>query len=328
MSLLERYTYTGGETASTLDKPLCFLLALAYGGLLLSVPLLSLPDRVNYLAYPTDSFILLAKYISAGPLAVLSNAPLWLLLNGSLGLLLRPEHCLRLIIFVQAVVVTYVLLRAGGKSWLWIIALLFMPRFMENYTIHLRQGMGITVFLLGWFSTRRVARWGLMGASPFIHESFAFVVALYVMTEVMKRLRLADDVRVAVIMIVSIMVSVGLVAMARLVGARQVTEYSLTSTSVSGAAFVMWSGVLCLLLLERGNVGRYYNIALAAITFYLGTYFFSKVSGRIFESMIPLVFLCGLQLTSWRRIMFLGLTGSLAVLGWAKTFGNSAGRFF
>lgn len=328
MNLLARDAYRGGETASTLDRPLCILLALAYGGLLLSVPLLSLSDRANYLAYPTDSFILLARYISAGPLAVLSNAPIWLLLNGLLGLLLHPEQCLRLIIFVQAVVVTYLLLRAGGKSWLWIIALLFMPRFMENYTIHLRQGMGITVFLMGWFSTRRISRWTLMGASPFIHESFAFVVALYVITEVMKKLRLAGDVRVVAIMIVSVMVSVGLVELAKLVGARQVTEYSLTSTSVSGAAFLMWSGVLVLLLLERDKVERYYDIALAAISFYLGAYFLSKVSGRIFESMIPLVFLCGLRLTSWRRVMFLWLTSSLAVLGWAKAFGNPTDRFF
>lgn len=328
MSLLEQDTFRGGQTALMPDRPLCFLLALAYGGLLLSVPLLSLTDRVNYLAYPSDSFVLLARYISSGPLAVLSNAPLWLLLNGSLGLLLNPEQCLRLIIFVQAVAVTYVLLRAGGKSWIWVVALLFMPRFMENYTIHLRQGMGITVFLLGWFSTRRTVRWALIGASPFIHESFAFVVALYVMTEAMKKLRLGDDVRVTVVMIVSIMISLGLVALAKAVGARQVTEYSLTSTSVSGVAFLMWSAVLGLLLLERKKAGRYYDIGLAAIAFYLGTYFLSRVSGRIFESMFPLVFFCGLALTSWRRVIFLWLTGTLAVLGWAKVFSNPADRFF
>lgn len=317
-----------GEPYVTLGKVPCLLLAIAYGGLLVSLPLLGLQDRSNYLNYAGDSLIILARNLAAGPLVTLSNSPLWLLLNGSLRLVLQPEQIMRLIIFAQSATVAYVLQRADRKNWLWIIALLFMPSFLENFTVHLRQGCGITVFLLGWFSTGRVKRWVLICASPFVHESFAFVVALLVMTEMMRRLRLAHDVRIAVTIAFSLLVGLGLVALATFVGARQVAEYNLMKTGVSGAAFLVWSVLLLLMLLERRDLGRGYEFAIAAVVFYLGTYFLIDVSGRIFESMIPLVFLCGLRLTRWRRIMFLWLTVSFAALGWAMALTNAAGSFF
>jgi len=298
------------------SKLICWLIALTYGSLLAAIPL-TLSDRANYLAeVGRGSFFILAKNIVAGPLATLSNAPLWLLLNGALGLVLEPEQALRLIIFVQAAVVAYVLLRADRRNWLWVIVLLVMPLFLENFDIELRQGAGITVFLLGWFSTGRVKRWLLIGASPFIHESYAFVVVLYVLTELMRRLRLADDVKMTVIMLFSVLVSLSLLMLATLVGARQATEYNLAASAVSGAAFLIWLAILVLFMLGRYELRRYYEFSVAAITFYLGAYYLANPAGRIFESMLPVVYLCGLQLTSWRRALFLWLTVSVGIMGW------------
>jgi len=310
------------------NKVLCWLIAFAYASLLAAIPL-TVSDRANYLAeVGSGSLVVLARNIVAGPLATLSNAPLWLLLNGSLGLILEPEQALRLIIFVQAAVVAYLLLRADRKNWLWMTVLLLMPLFLENYDIELRQGAGITVFLLGWFSTGRIKRWLLIGASPFIHESYAFVVVLYVLTEVMKRLRLADDVKMTVIMLFSVLVSLSLLALATLVGARQATEYSLAATAVSGAAFLIWLAILCLFLLGRHELRRHYEFSVSAITFYLGAYYLANPAGRIFESMLPVVYLCGLQLTSWRRVIFLWLIVSVAMIGWAMALSDPAKRLF
>lgn len=310
------------------NKLICWLIAFAYGSLLAAIPL-TLSDRVNYLAeVGGGSLTILAKNIVAGPLATLSNAPLWLLLNGALGLVLEPEQALRLIIFVQAAVVAYLLLRADRKNWLWMLVLLATPLFLENFDIELRQGAGITVFLLGWFSTGRVKRWLLIGASPFIHESYAFVVVLYVLTELLKRLRLAGDVKMTVIMLFSILVSLSLLALATLVGARQATEYNLATTAVSGAAFVIWLAILGLFLLGRYELRRYYEFSVAAVTFYLGAYWLANPAGRIFESMLPVVYLCGLQLTSWRRVMFLWLTVSVAIIGWGMALTDPAKSLF
>lgn len=310
------------------NKLICWLIALVYGSLLTAIPL-TLSDRANYLAeVGSGSLMILAKNIVAGPLATLSNAPLWLLLNGALGLILEPEQALRLIIFVQAAVVAYLLLRADRKNWLWMLVLLVMPIFLENFDIELRQGAGITVFLLGWFSTGRVKRWLLIGASPFIHESYAFVVVLYMLTELLKRLRLAADVKMTVIMLFSVLVSVSLLALATLVGARQATEYNLADTAVSGAAFLIWLAILGLFLLGRYELRRYYEFSVSAITFYLGAYYLASPAGRIFESMLPVVYLCGLQLTSWRRVIFLWLIVSVAIIGWAMALTDPAKRLF
>lgn len=328
MSNLEMELGQADRTFVAPNSLVCWLIALPYASLLAAIPL-TLSDRANYLAeVGSGSFAILAKNIVSGPLATLSNAPLWLLLNGFLGLVLEPEEALRLIIFVQAAAVAHLLLRAGRKNWLWIIALLFMPLFLENFTIELRQGAGITVFLLGWFSTGRIKRWLLMGASPFIHESYAFVVVLYVLTEVMRRLRLADDVKMTIIMVFSVFVSLGLLALATLVGARQASEYSLAATAVSGAAFVIWLAILCLFLLGRHELRRYYEFSVSAITFYLGAYYLASPAGRIFESMFPVVYLCGLQLTSWRRVIFLWLIVSVAIIGWAMSITDPAKRLF
>lgn len=310
------------------SKLVCWLIAITYGALLAAIPL-TLSDRANYLdEVGSGSFAILAKNLIAGPLATLSNAPLWLLLNGALGLILEPEQALRLIIFVQAAVAAYLLLRADRKNWLWMVVLLVMPLFMENFDIELRQGAGIAVFLLGWFSTGRVKRWLLIGLSPFIHESFAFVVVLYLLTELMKRLRLADDVKMTVIMLFSVLVSLGLLALATLVGARQATEYDLAASAVSGAAFLIWLVILGLFLLGRYELRRYYEFSVSAITFYLGAYYLASPAGRIFESMLPVVYLCGLQLTSWRRVIFLWLMVSVVILGWAMAISDPARGLF
>jgi hypothetical protein len=310
------------------NRLVCWLIALPYASLLAAIPL-TLSDRANYLAeIGSGSLVILAKNIVAGPLATLSNAPLWLLVTGALGLVLQPEQALRLIIFVQAAVVAYLLLRADRKNWPWMIVLLLMPLFLENYDIELRQGAGITVFLMGWFSTGRIKRWLLIGASPFIHESYAFVVALYLMTELMRRLRLADDVKLTVVMLFSVLVSLSLLALATLVGARQATEYNLAASAVSGAAFLIWLAILGLFLLGRYELRRYYEFSVSAITFYLGAYYLASPAGRIFESMLPVVYLCGLQLTSWRRVIFLWLIVSVGIIGWALALSEPAKRLF
>lgn len=242
--------------------------------------------------------------------------------------MLTPEHVMRLIIFVQAVAVAYLLIRSDGRNWPWLVAFLFMPQFIENFTVHLRQGCGIVVFLAGWFSLSKVRKWLFMGLSPFVHESFVFVVALCVMTESMKRLRLAEDVRIAIVGACSLLISASVWVVADWLGARQAAEYTSTVATVSGAAFALWLVVLWLMLLEGRTVTRPHAIAVAAIVFYLGTYFFSVITGRIFESTLPLVFLGGLRLTSWRRVVFLWLMVSSGLIGWVMAVINPTISFF
>jgi hypothetical protein len=293
-------------------------LALAYGGTLAALPLLAFQDRENYLRYASHSLILLGKNLLAGPLVTIANEPVWLTLNAALGLVLSPEGVVRSVIFASAVLMSYVMLRRGAeRGWGWIVLFLFMPQLLENYTTHLTQGCAIAVFLAGWFSVSRLRRSLLLGLSPLIHSSFFVVLALYAMIGVMKKLRLADDVMVAGVVACGGVMSAGFVWAASVLGARQGSEYQdISSASASGVGFAFWLVVLLLLLLEGRSLVRKNALAIAAVVFYLATYFFLQFTGRIFECMIALVLVAGLQLTSWRRATFIALSISWLVGGW------------
>jgi hypothetical protein len=280
--------------------------------------MLAFQDRENYLAYARHSLLLLGKFFLTGVSATIANEPLWLIVNGALGLVLSPETVVRLLIFASALIMSYVMLRRGvDRGWGWMLILLLMPQLLENYTTHLTQGFAIAVFLAGWFSVSRVRRWLLLGLSPLIHSSYFVVLALYAMTEIMKKLRLAEDVQVAGTVVAGGVMSIGFVWAAAVFGARQGTEYQdVASASVSGIGFVFWLLVLLLLFLEGQSLVRKNALAITALVFYLATYFFLQFTGRIFESMIALVIVAGLELTSWRRAAFLTLSASWVIVGW------------
>ncbi|HEX4266673.1 MAG TPA: EpsG family protein [Steroidobacteraceae bacterium] len=311
-------TYAEEVNWTRLGKAPCLFLALGYGGTLAALPMLAFQDRENYLGYARHSLLLLGKFFLSGISATIANEPVWLLVNGVLGLMLSPEVVVRLLIFTSACAMSYVMLRRGAeRGWGWMLLLLLMPQLVENYTTHITQGCAIAVFLAGWFSVSKFPRWLLLGLAPLIHSSYFVVLALYVMTETMKKLRLAEDVQVAAIVATGAVMSVGFVWAASVLGARQGTEYQdVAGASVSGIGFVFWLLVLLLLFLEGRSLLRRNALAVTALVFYLATYFFLQFTGRIFESMMALAIVAGLQLTSWRRAIFLLLSVSWLIAGW------------
>ena len=302
------------------------MLALAYGGALAGLPLFAFQDRANYLAYATDSLFLLGRNVLSGPVAVVANEPLWLLVNGALGLLMAPENVVRLLIFVSASIMAFEVLRhAPSRGWGWALSFLLMPQLIENYTTHLREGCGLSIFLAGWFSGNKLQRRVLLGISPLIHSAYFIVLALYLVVGSAKKLRLGNDVRVAAIVLFGGLMSVGLLWLASEFGARQATEYQYAAgAAVSGIGFVFWLAVLALLLIEGYSVLSKHALALGALVFYLTTYFFLQFTGRIFEAMLLLVLLAGLDLTSWRKVAFIGLAMTWMVLGWLLMAQNPA----
>ena len=60
-----------------------------------------------------------------------------------------------------------------------------------------------------------------------------------------------------------------------------------------------------LLLLQGRRFLHQYSIAIGILIFYLASYFFTPIAGRVFESGVLLVLLAVLATTGWRRIMAL-----------------------
>ena len=293
------------------------LIALGYGLVLAGLPLEVFKDRANYLIYADQSLLIFLGHWSQGVLTGLANEPIWLLINAGLNLIFEPETTLRIIIGVPASIVAYLVLRTDSKNFIWLLLFLLLPQILKNHIVHLRQGVAISIFLLGWFSNSRSLSWFLLLLTPFIHASFFFILALLALTTIASKLRLAADLRNILFVVFGLATGVSLAGLAQYLGARQALEYDFTTAQISGLGFIFWTMVLVILISQGRSFMRQHAFAIGSLVFYLSTYFFIEVTARIFESSLAILLLAGLQMSGWRRITFISMIMSYGVLGYA-----------
>lgn len=282
------------------------------------IPVDAVVDRVNYLTYAADSEIIVAKYLLSGTGSLIFNEPVWLALNVFLSFFFSPENTVRVIIFISSFLSSFFVLRFSPKNILFLLFILFVPQVIGKYIVHLRQGLAISVFLMGWYITNIRLRYLLFFMTPFIHSSFFFVLVLFFFTDASLKMKLARDIRSILVICVGLALGVGLSYIASFFGARQATEYQFTSDSVSGIGFLFWLGTLSLYWFQGRVFARKHAFSISAIIFYLSTYFFLEVSGRIFESMIAIVLLASIDLRAWRKNAFLIALSFFVLLTWLQ----------
>ena len=86
---------------------------------------------------------------------------------------------------------------------------------------------------------------------------------------------------------------------------RQANTTAVTEGATSGVGFLFWGVMLIILLLQGRQFIHKYSVAIGILIFYLASYFFTPIAGRVFESGVLLVLLAVLATTGWRRIMAL-----------------------
>lgn len=280
-----------------------FLVAASYAVALSALPVDIFKDRLNYLAYVDNAWLLLSSNWGRGALSFLSNEPVWLLINGVLGDFFDRELALRIVIGIPAFIVSYRVLRSRPENMLWLLLFLLLPQVIKNHIIHLRQGWAIAVFLMAWFSHRRYVKYALFALTPLIHSSFFFVMAIYSLSGALVYLRLGASLRTIVYAASGLLVGVGLSVIGALLEARQIGEMAGTALEVSGLGFVFWLLILLLFKLQGRVFLRENAFAVGFLIFYLATYFLTVFSGRIFESCLMIVLLAGLNMSrSWRNV--------------------------
>jgi hypothetical protein len=309
-------------TSSRLRRVAILCIAVLYGGALALLPLEAFLDRANYLVQIQYAEDILLRYWELGVPAALVNEPLWLVVNAGLVTVLSPEAILRIIVFVPATLVAYQVLRVAPGNIVWFVLILLMPQVLKNHVVHLRQGAAVACFLLGWSSSNRAARWGLIGAAPFIHSSFFFILGLMLLARTVKTLRLTPELRAPLFLAVGLAVGLGLGWLAEFVGARQAQEYQFAHSDVSGLGFVFWLAVALVMSLQGREYIRRHTLEIGVVCFYLGTYFFVEVTARIFESAMIPVLLAGMHLTGWRRQLFLSLMVVFGLALWLSKIGQ------
>jgi len=307
--------FENGQEGCTFSS---LIISIAYAIFLSGLPVDGFRDRENYLGYAEYSLDIFQFNIDQGVGYALANEPLWLLINILLSFFLNPEDCVRVIVFFSSFVVSFLILRADRKYFFLLFLFLLLPQVLKNHIIHLRQGLAIAVFLLGWFSQNKSLRWLFIILSAFIHSSFFFVVLLLFLNNVFLMLSFSSGWLILLYLLVGLFLDFSGVKFAAQLGARQVAEYQSVETGASGLGFILWLFFSGILILEGKNFMRRHSFSLCVLMVYLSTYFSLSFTARIFESTLLLVLLSGLHLTSYRKLAFYGLFTVYFLFDWYR----------
>ncbi len=260
-------------------------------------------DRDNYLDMARVSPLILARNLGNGVNALLANEPVWFTINSALGFFFIDIVVVRIIVFFSAFTVSYLLLKHNPKNVFWLLLVLLFPQVMKNFVVHIRQGLAISIFMIGWYCIGNKKRLFFIGLSPFIHSSFFIIIAVMLGGWVFKKLRAAPDFKLLLYFCASLSMALLVTQLASLIGARQASTTAMMAESTSGIGFLFWAGMFVILLLQGRRFLHEYTIATGILILYLASYFFTPIAGRVFESGILLVLLAVLATTGWRKII-------------------------
>jgi len=302
--------------------------ALIFASTLSSLPGELFKDRDNYTAYLEFAPANLLVWLDRDLVSILTNEPIFLLMNAAMATLFSVEQALKLLIFVPAVIVAYHVLRASPRNAVYLLAVLLAPALLQKHIVHLRQGLAISIFIVGWFTVSPRLRWSLIALTPFVHASFFFVLGLMAAGWALRKLRLPPWVCVCVFAMLGITIGLSLEDLARATGARQSEEYEFAvAQGISGAGFLFWCAMLGLFLIQSRRFLREHALEVGSVAFYLSTYFLSPVTARVFESTMLIVLLSVLKMTGSGRLAFMTAIVLFVLLQWLMMFVGLASTF-
>ena len=166
------------------------ILAFLYALFLTYLPDDNIKDRLNYLNFINNASINLDYFLSNGFLSFISNEPIWLMINFGLNNISNIADGIKIIIFFSAFTVSLIAINNSNKSIIIILLFLLFPQIIKNHIIHLRQGLAVAVFLIGWYSPWFILRWAFILAAPFIHSSFFFIIFLIGLVKLTSKLNI------------------------------------------------------------------------------------------------------------------------------------------
>lgn len=291
-------------------KLLVLLTALLYAYLLITlIPIDAIKDRGNYLDYASWPEAILFSRLDDGLLGLLFNEPIWLLINLFLSFFLIEENVVRTIIFFGSLTTSYLVLKYNYRYFIVLLFFLLIPQVLKNYVIHLRQGLALSFFLIGYLSTSKntLKNNFFIFLSPLIHSSFFLIVFLIYLIKFLERIKFNNSFKIWTIILFGIVSSFIIESVGKFTGARQATQYEFTSAEISGLAFLFWLVVFIIYTLQGRQFLKTHLLSISILIFYLTTYFFIPVTARIFESGIVIVLLSSLSLSDWRKHAFIAL---------------------
>lgn len=305
-------------------KAMCFVLAGVYAWFLMGLDIDGYIDRANYLVYAQYSEQIFARYASSGLKGVLTNEPAWLFFNIWASKHFTPEDTLRVFIFFSSFLTSFLVLRSYPKYAFLLIVFILMPQVLKNNIIHLRQGLGVTFFLLGWWCRYLPLRIFFIALAPLVHASFFFIDALFLLNIAFSTFRVSTVWRVMYTLGVGIVLGALGIWLAGELGARQGSsgEYSGMGGGGTGLAIIFWGAFAVVLFMEGRAFLRDNFFAASILIFYLSTYFLLPGTARVFESGMLVVLLSSLGLSDWRRYAVYVLYAFYFCMEWYPLLGQ------
>lgn len=293
----------------TLYKVGIILFSLFYACFLASLPVNAFVDRDNYLIYAEQADYILGLNFSSGLLRLIFNEPIWLLINLFLSLFLSAENVVRLIILFSSFCVSYFALSYSKRNLVLLLLILFLPQVLKNHIIHLRQGLALSFFLIGWFSNNKYRRNLFCVMSAFIHSSFLFVIAFVLIDKFVSTLKVDIYIKSIICLFAAISLLLLMGVLASILGARQAEEIVPVFGQVSGLGFLFWLAMMVLFLLQKEFTVAKQSFIILCIIVYLTTYFFTPYTARIFESTMLLILMAGTYFNKELKYFFIVLIG-------------------
>lgn len=274
-----------------------FFLSLVFSIYLATRPVLEFKDRENYLNYFQNAEVLLHARLEKGLISLFANEPLWLLLVKIGDNFFGPELGLRVLIGLPAFVVFIIALRFGPKNFFWILIFLLTPMVLTNHVIHLRQGLALSFFMVGYLLIKKpILRVIVLAFCPFIHSSFFFILLLLLVSSILRTSKIKTSYGVVAIFLFCAAIAFFLPVLLVLTGARQAGSLEVAEGGIGGFGFVFWSSILILILTSGDKVIKRASFSVSVLIFYCTTYFVFNYSGRVLESGLLLVLLSLLNL--------------------------------
>ena len=255
-------------------------------------------DRVGYFDIIGRGLIYLEGYFASGWLSGMTNEPLFLWLGGTLSQFIAPQEVTRLVVLVPAFLVAYYTLKHDEKSFWILLLFLLLPQVLKNHLIHIRQGFALSLFMVGWYTGKRF--W--MALSPFIHASFFIIGGWWLLNEILDRYKVKFEWGIAWILGYAALLALFLGDIAGLFGARQASYSYGVLQEVSGLGFLYWGGITGLFFLQGKTFIEKHRFPIGILLIYLCTYYFVKLSPRIFESGLLVVLVTILTFEKWKKL--------------------------
>jgi hypothetical protein len=278
--------------------------------ILLGIETAGIADRYNYEQNIDQASLRLEGLLSAvstSPLLIFLYQPLWLFIVFVVKLTgLSPESGIRLIIFLSCfmsvLLISRNLPRKSSRGWL--VVMMFAPFMIGNFTLNIRQGVGLVLLLLALRQNKEDWKFFLLFMAGLVHYIYFVVLAIYIFST---KTMIFGRFQYMIMAAFSLIVSVNFLDIASLFGRVDRLEgyFSEDFSSVElGFGPLFLATLLILFLAEGKRFGKQSILHISLIIFgILGALIFPPLS-RVFQATSIIVYAQGLQLSGLRLLSF------------------------